>query len=86
MLYQYDEVSKLSIDVISDTNALRVLVKDYLLSTIRSVMLLCRNFVRTKRRHFVTVSCKNKLGKCSFKYFDDHFRNLAYAKIIQYVP
>ena len=55
-LYQYDGGSKLSIDVISGINTLRALVKEYLSSTIGRVTLLWRNFVRTKRRHFVTVS------------------------------
>ena len=61
MFYQCDGGSKLSIDVISDTNALRALVKEHLSSTIGSGMLLYLNFVRTKRRHFVTVSSLEKL-------------------------
>ena len=56
MLNQCDGGSKLSIGVISDAKALRALVKEYLPSTIGSGMLLCLNFVRTKRGHFVTVS------------------------------
>ena len=56
MLCQCDGGSKLLIDVISDTNALRTLVKEYLSSTIGSGMLLCLNFVRTKRGHFAIVS------------------------------
>ena len=56
MLYQCDGGSKLSIDVISYTNALQALVKEYLSSTIGNGMLLCLNCVRTKRGHFVTVS------------------------------
>jgi len=72
MLHQCDEGSKLSIDVISDTNALRALVKEYLSSMIGSGMLLCLNFVRTKRRHFVTVSSldDNKLFMTKCRYFN----------------
>ena len=73
MLYQCDGDSKLSIDVISDTNALRTLVKEYLSSTIGSEMLLCLNFVRTKWGHFVTVSSldDDELFMTEYPYFSD---------------
>ena len=72
MLYQCDGGFKLSIDVISDTNALRALVKEYLSSTIGSGMLLCLNFVRTNRWHFVTVSSldDNELFMTKCRYFN----------------
>ena len=72
MLYQCDGGYKFSIDVISDTNASRALVKEYLSSTIGSEILLCLNFVRTKRRHFVTVSSldDNELLMIKHRYFN----------------
>ena len=73
MLYQYDGDSKLSIDVISATNTLRALVKEYLSSTKGSDMLLCLNFVRTKWGHFVTVSSldDDELFMSECPYFSD---------------
>ena len=72
MLYQYDGGSKLSIDVISDTNALLTLAKEYLLSTIGSGMLLYLNFVRTNWRYFVTVLSldDNELFREKGRYFN----------------
>ena len=73
MLYQCDGFSKLSIDEISDTNALQALVKEYLSPTIGCGMLLCHNFVRTKRGHFVTVSSldDNELFMTKCPYFSE---------------
>ena len=67
--------------MISDTNALRTLVKEYLSSTIGSGMLLGLNFVRTKQRHFVTVSSLDDnelfMTKCRYltekKYFKSRY-------------
>ena len=44
MLYQYDRCSKLYIDVINDTKALRTLVNEYLSSTVDSEMFLFNKF------------------------------------------
>ena len=73
MLYQCNGGSKLSIDMISGTNAFRALVKEYLLSTIGSGMLFCLNLVRTKRRLSVTVSSldDNELFMTKCRYFND---------------
>ena len=59
MLYQYDGGSKLSIDIINDTNAFRALVNEYLSSTGGSGLFLWNKLVQTKRRHFITVSSLN---------------------------
>ena len=56
MLYQYDGDSKLSIDVINDTNVLRTLVKEHLSSTVGSEIFLWNKFVRVNGGHFVTVT------------------------------
>ena len=63
MLYQYDGGSKLFIDVINDTNALRALVNEYLSSTVGSEMFLWNKYVRVNGGHFVTVTSldNNKL-------------------------
>ena len=39
--------------------------------------------IETFERIFQSVAWKDKLGKCSFKYLDEHFRNLTYAIILQ---
>ena len=56
MLYQYDGCSKISIDMINDTNALRVLVNEYLSLTVGSEIFLWNKCVRVNRGHFVTVT------------------------------
>ena len=56
MIYQYDGVSKLSIDVINDTKALRALVNEYLSSTVDSEIFLLNKFVRVSGGHFVIVT------------------------------
>ena len=37
-------------------------------------------------RTFQSVAGKDKLGKCSFKYFDKHFINFIYGIILKNVP
>ena len=56
MLYQYDRGSKISIDVINDTNALRALANEYLSSTVGSEMFLWKKIVRVNGGHLVTVT------------------------------
>ena len=56
MIYQYNIGSKLSIDVINDTNVLRALANEYLSSTVGSEMFLWNKFVRVNGGHFVTVT------------------------------
>ena len=37
-------------------------------------------------RTFQSVAGKDKLGKCSFKYFDEHFIHFIYGIILKNVP
>ena len=46
MLYLYDGGSKVSIDVINETNALRALENEYSLYTVGSEMFILNKFVR----------------------------------------
>ena len=39
-------------------------------------------FVEIFERIFQSVAGKDKLGKCSFKYFDEQYINLTYAIIL----
>ena len=72
MLSQCNGYYKLSIGAISDTNAFRALVKDNLPSTGGSGLFLWNKFVRTKRRHFITVLSldDNELFMTKFRYFN----------------
>ena len=56
MLYEYDGGSKLSIDAINDTKALRVLVNEYLSTTVGTEIFLLNKFVRVNGEHFVIVT------------------------------
>ena len=65
--------SKLSIDVINDTNAFRALVNEHLSSTVGSGIFLWIKFVRTKWGLFVTVASldDNKLFMTKYPPFID---------------
>ena len=83
MLYQCDEGSKLSIDVINDTNALRALVNEYLSSMVGSEMFLWNKFVRVNGGHFVTVTSlvNNELFMTKFPPVTDRTVFNVYMKV-----
>ena len=46
-----------------------------------SVDSISKKLIEIFERAFQSVASKDKLAKCSFKYFDENFRNLTYVSI-----
>ena len=51
-----------------------------------SVGYISKMLIEIYERTSQSVASKHKLTKYSFKFFDEHFRNLIYANILYFFP